>query len=118
MVGPHGRGQGRNGGHLCNEQGRHEGVQGLRPEDAGYILFITADHGNAEQMINPAETDAPHTAHTTIDPVRPFIMTGDPKKFHFTVDKKDGGGRCADVLVALTTFYMTQGLPKPEGECE
>lgn len=56
-------------------------------QEAGYILLITADHGNAEQMINP-ETGAPHTAHTT-NPV-PFIMTGDPKKFQFTVDKKDG----------------------------
>ena len=56
-------------------------------EEAGYVLLITADHGNAEQMINP-ETGAPHTAHTT-NPV-PFIMTGDPKKLSFSVDKKDG----------------------------
>ena len=27
-----------------------------------YILFVTADHGNAEQMISP--TGGPHTAHT------------------------------------------------------
>ena len=31
---------------------------------AGYVLFVTADHGNAEQMIN-LETNQPHTAHTT-----------------------------------------------------
>lgn len=55
-------------------------------EEAGYILLITADHGNAEQMINP-QTGAPHTAHTT-NPV-PFIMTGDPTKLSFTEDKKD-----------------------------
>jgi 2,3-bisphosphoglycerate-independent phosphoglycerate mutase len=30
---------------------------------AGYVLFITADHGNAEKMINH-ETGEPHTAHT------------------------------------------------------
>ena len=35
------------------------------------ILFICADHGNAEQMIN-YETGEPHTAHTT-NPV-PFIL--------------------------------------------
>ena len=58
-------------------------------EEAGYILLITADHGNAEQMIN-AETGAPHTAHTT-NPV-PFIMTGDPKKLHFIEDKKPAEG--------------------------
>ena len=43
-------------------------------KEAGYILLITADHGNAEQMINP-ETGEPHTAHTTNKV--PFIMTGD-----------------------------------------
>jgi 2,3-bisphosphoglycerate-independent phosphoglycerate mutase len=31
---------------------------------AGGVTLITADHGNAEQMINP-ETGEPHTAHTT-----------------------------------------------------
>ncbi|CAN5675569.1 MAG: 2,3-bisphosphoglycerate-independent phosphoglycerate mutase [Pyrinomonadaceae bacterium] len=31
---------------------------------AGGVSLITADHGNAEQMINP-ETGQPHTAHTT-----------------------------------------------------
>lgn len=30
---------------------------------AGYILFVTADHGNAEKML--AEDGEPHTAHTT-----------------------------------------------------
>jgi 2,3-bisphosphoglycerate-independent phosphoglycerate mutase len=30
----------------------------------GYTLFVTADHGNAEKMIN-LETREPHTAHTT-----------------------------------------------------
>jgi 2,3-bisphosphoglycerate-independent phosphoglycerate mutase len=40
---------------------------------AGYVLLVTADHGNAEQMRN-AETGAPHTAHTC-NPV-PFILAG------------------------------------------
>lgn len=31
-------------------------------ERAGYTLFITADHGNAEQMFG--ESGQPHTAHT------------------------------------------------------
>jgi 2,3-bisphosphoglycerate-independent phosphoglycerate mutase len=31
---------------------------------AGGVTLITADHGNAEQMINP-DTGQPHTAHTT-----------------------------------------------------
>ena len=40
----------------------------------GGAMLITADHGNAEQMIDPA-TGGPHTAHTT-NPV-PFIVVGD-----------------------------------------
>ncbi|KZT02217.1 uncharacterized protein LAESUDRAFT_815426 [Laetiporus sulphureus 93-53] len=56
-------------------------------EEAGYILLITAEDGNAEQMINP-ETGATHMACTTN--LVSLIMTGGPKKFDFTVDKKDG----------------------------
>jgi bisphosphoglycerate-independent phosphoglycerate mutase (AlkP superfamily) len=32
-------------------------------EEKGYVLFITADHGNAEKMYS--EQGGPHTAHTT-----------------------------------------------------
>ena len=35
-------------------------------ETAGGVLLVTADHGNAEMMRDPA-TGAPHTAHTTFD---------------------------------------------------
>lgn len=41
-------------------------------ETGGYLL-LTADHGNAEQMIDPT-TGGPHTAHTT-NPV-PFLLCG------------------------------------------
>ncbi len=40
----------------------------------GGAMLITADHGNAEMLIDPA-TGGPHTAHTT-NPV-PFIMVTD-----------------------------------------
>jgi len=40
----------------------------------GGAMLITADHGNAEQMIDPA-TGGPHTAHTT-NPV-PFIVVAE-----------------------------------------
>ncbi|KAL0946449.1 hypothetical protein HGRIS_012672 [Hohenbuehelia grisea] len=86
-------------------------------QEAGYILLITADHGNAEQMLN-AETGAPHTAHTT-NPV-PFIMTGDPKKFRFVEDELEGEvkpgeekepGALCDVA---PTILDIMGLPQPE----
>jgi 2,3-bisphosphoglycerate-independent phosphoglycerate mutase len=47
----------------------------------GGAMLITADHGNAELMIDPA-TGGPHTAHTT-NPV-PFIVVSDNSK-HFTL---------------------------------
>jgi 2,3-bisphosphoglycerate-independent phosphoglycerate mutase len=43
----------------------------------GGAMLITADHGNAEMMIDPA-TGGPHTAHTT-NPV-PFIVVADGAK--------------------------------------
>ena len=42
----------------------------------GGAMLITADHGNAELLIDPA-TGGPHTAHTT-NPV-PFILVSDEK---------------------------------------
>lgn len=78
-------------------------------QEAGYILLITADHGNAEQMLNP-ETGAPHTAHTT-NPV-PFIMTGDPKKYKFTVDQEgeDEGALC-DVAPTVLALLVRISFP-------
>src|ERR1700685_4361594 len=43
----------------------------------GGAMLITADHGNAEQMIDP-KTGGPHTAHTT-NPV-PFIVVAENGK--------------------------------------
>ena len=39
---------------------------------AGGVCLVTADHGNAEQMLEP-DGVSPHTAHTT-NPV-PFVLT-------------------------------------------
>ncbi|KAI0640322.1 cofactor-independent phosphoglycerate mutase [Trametes polyzona] len=80
-------------------------------QEAGYILLVTADHGNAEQMINP-DTGAPHTAHTT-NPV-PFIMTGDPKVYKFAEDKKDGEEEEGAICDVAPTILDLMGLPKPE----
>jgi len=43
-------------------------------EGAGGVALITADHGNAEQMLEPDGT-SPHTAHTT-NPVPLIVTTG------------------------------------------
>ena len=50
----------------------------------GGSLLVTADHGNAEMLIDPA-TGGPHTAHTT-NPV-PFLLVTDQKD----AGVRDGG---------------------------
>ena len=65
------------------------------------VLLITADHGNAEQMID-YKTGEPHTAHTT-NPV-PFILVGMDK-----VQLKEG--KLADLA---PTMLEIMGLEKPE----
>lgn len=67
-------------------------------------LIITADHGNAEQMFDPA-TNAPHTAHTTYDV--PLHVVGE----HFKGRRLRSGGRLADIVP--TSLEMI-GLPKPD----
>lgn len=77
-------------------------------EEAGYILIVTADHGNAEQMKNP-ETGNPHTAHTT-NPV-PLIMTADPKEHSFAEDgKEEEPGALCDVAPTVLDL-MVRILP-------
>jgi 2,3-bisphosphoglycerate-independent phosphoglycerate mutase len=56
-------------------------------ERGNYRLIVTADHGNAEMMIDPA-TGGPHTAHTT-NPV-PFVVIGDDS----LQSLREGGALC------------------------
>ena len=51
----------------------------------GGAMIVTADHGNAEQMIDPG-TGGPHTAHTC-NPVPLILVAEDAKKFSL---RKDG----------------------------
>ncbi len=69
----------------------------------GWAVIITADHGNAEQMIDRT-THSPHTAHTT-NPV-PFILVDDERK---GIKLKSGGG-LEDVA---PTVLKIMGLEKP-----
>lgn len=85
----------------------------------GGSLIVTADHGNAEQMWDPA-TNAPHTAHTTYDV--PLIVVGEGfsgRRLRGDQDVagwfkplvRERRGRLADI--APTALEM-MGLKKPE----
>jgi 2,3-bisphosphoglycerate-independent phosphoglycerate mutase len=67
-------------------------------------LIVTADHGNCEQMIDPA-TNRPHTAHTTY-PVEAILV--DPELKGVTLRE---GGRLADLM---PTALAMMGLEKPK----
>ena len=80
----------------------------------GGAMIVTADHGNAEQMIDP-ETGGPQTAHTT-NPV-PFIVAaehavvpanfkGDMRRFTLKAD-----GALQDIA---PTMLGILGIPQPK----
>ncbi|MDK2927665.1 MAG: 2,3-bisphosphoglycerate-independent phosphoglycerate mutase [Bacillota bacterium] len=68
----------------------------------GGAVLITADHGNAEEMMDPA-TGQPHTAHTT-NPVPFILVTPEPAAWGVRP------GRLADVA---PTILELLGLPRP-----
>ena len=72
--------------------------------ELGGQAFVTADHGNADQMID-YETGQPFTAHTT-NPV-PFIACGAA----FSGRSLRDGGRLADIA---PTMLEAMGLPQPK----
>ena len=51
----------------------------------GGAMLITADHGNAEMMIDPA-TGGPHTAHTT-NPVPFIVVVGKCQAVHAETER-------------------------------
>ncbi len=70
----------------------------------GGSWLITADHGNAEQMVDPV-TGGPHTAHTT-NPV-PFILVSDASK-EFGLRPN---GSLRDISPTILSL-LNLGLPK------
>jgi 2,3-bisphosphoglycerate-independent phosphoglycerate mutase len=68
---------------------------------AGGVALVTADHGNAEQMRDPA-TGGPHTAHTTN--VVPVVLANGP------AGSRLRDGRLADVAPTLLGLMR---LPQP-----
>jgi len=69
----------------------------------GGAAIVTADHGNCEQMINPA-TGGPHTSHTTYDV--DLIVVDDRHKGR----KLREGGRLADIA---PTLLAMGGIAQP-----
>ena len=75
-------------------------VEALKEEDGQ--MFICADHGNAEQLID-YETGEPWTAHTT-NPVPFILVNADPK---YTLRE---GGCLADIV---PTMIQLMGMEQP-----
>ncbi|TMK90307.1 MAG: 2,3-bisphosphoglycerate-independent phosphoglycerate mutase, partial [Actinobacteria bacterium] len=69
-------------------------------ERAGGVSLVTADHGNAEQMLEPDGT-SPHTAHTS-NPV-PLVVTAPDVRIA-------PGGELADLAPTVLAFL---GLAQP-----
>jgi len=70
----------------------------------GGAMIVTADHGNAEMLIDPA-TGGPHTAHTT-NPVPLIIVSDQDKKFTLRPD-----GALQDIS---PTVLGLLGIPQPK----
>jgi 2,3-bisphosphoglycerate-independent phosphoglycerate mutase len=70
----------------------------------GGSWLITADHGNAEMLIDPV-TGGPHTAHTT-NPVPLIVVTDQGKKFSLRE-----GGSLRDIS---PTMLGMMGIPQPK----
>lgn len=71
-------------------------------KEVGGVMFICADHGNAEKMID-YETGKPHTAHTT-NPVPFILVNADPAY------KLREGGCLADIVPTLLELME---IPQP-----
>ena len=67
-------------------------------------MLITADHGNAEMMVDPV-TGGPHTYHTT-NPVPFIVVAENGKQFNLK-----SGGSLRDIS---PTILGMLGLPEPK----
>jgi len=70
-----------------------------------YVIFITADHGNAEEMLNPA-SNQPQTEHTK-NPVPLILISKDLLLTRVNL-RSDGG-----LSSIAPTILEIMGIPKP-----
>nr|NIP73790.1 2,3-bisphosphoglycerate-independent phosphoglycerate mutase [Gammaproteobacteria bacterium] len=68
----------------------------------GYSAILTSDHGNCEEMVDPA-TGAPHTHHT-VYPVPCLVLDG--QYWHLSTN--------AGLSSITPTLFDLMGLDKPE----
>ena len=76
-------------------------------ESAGMRLIVTADHGNAEMLIDP-ETGGPHTAHTT-NPVPLVVVDWDQEQ------RLRSGGALCDVAPTILSMLGIEQPPEMTG---
>jgi len=76
-------------------------------EGAGMRLIVTADHGNAEMLIDP-ETGGPHTAHTT-NPVPLVVVDWEQEQ-----SLRSGGALC-DVAPTILSMLGIEQPPEMTG---
>ncbi|HEX4520057.1 MAG TPA: 2,3-bisphosphoglycerate-independent phosphoglycerate mutase [Gaiellaceae bacterium] len=76
-----------------------------RVTSLGGVCLVTADHGNAEQLLE-ADGVSPHTAHTTN--LVPFILTADAEL--------RGGGELADLAPTVLSLLGVQESEQMSGK--
>ena len=76
-------------------------VEAIKEVDG--VMFICADHGNAEQLVD-YETGEPFTAHTT-NPVPFILVNADP-----SYKLREGGALC-DII---PTLIELMGMEQPK----
>jgi 2,3-bisphosphoglycerate-independent phosphoglycerate mutase len=76
-------------------------------QEAGGVLIITADHGNADMMVDPT-TGGPHTYHT-MNPV-PFILVA-PEDSPWRHANLRNCGRLCDISLTILDIMHTDPVP-------